>query len=265
MYLTDWNSVADAIEWLTQIGGDCWSWRSVLDQLAKTDPDTVGVVLRANTKLTQLGPGEIREIMLTHPRMMEVCNVQQFLSDMLMADDLATASASPLALIDSGSRYRPSTPTPIASLRLRKDQIHRVAALQSLYPWKLLLRSLKQGKQPALAALLSEHSATSESSNAFPKENLKNQQVRAVPSGGDSLTPLIWEICFDLRGSEKKVTARPVMAILKELASATPKQHPLVGATAGGVKFEFERGDEKELTSSALTGRIKTWREQNSA
>ncbi|SNS34276.1 hypothetical protein SAMN06265795_102300 [Noviherbaspirillum humi] len=83
-------------------------------------------------------------------------------------------------------------------------------------------------------------------------------KTRIEPQGGDSLTPTIWTICYDLRDAGKKVTAGPVMAELKRMA--TQKIHPLTCTTAGGVKYEYEKGDEQELTAPQLDKRVQEWR-----
>ncbi|HJV75184.1 MAG TPA: hypothetical protein VJ654_13245 [Noviherbaspirillum sp.] len=94
---------------------------------------------------------------------------------------------------------------------------------------------------------------------ASTKENKSpTPRTRTEPQGGDSLTPTIWTICYNLQEAGKKVTARPVMGELKRMAAE--KIHPLISTTAGGVKYEYEKGDEQELTSSQLDKRIQEWR-----
>lgn len=81
---------------------------------------------------------------------------------------------------------------------------------------------------------------------------------RKTPNGGDSLTPIIWGLCYDLYGAGQRVTPRPVMAELKRMAA--DQTHPLLGSVAGGVVYEYERGDERELNSSQLQSRINEWK-----
>lgn len=97
---------------------------------------------------------------------------------------------------------------------------------------------------------------------AVPVDALSRLPSRAEPLGGDSITPLIWTICYDLAEARKKVTARPVMAELRMLASAQSKPHPLLGSVAGGVVYEYEKGTEEELTSKRLQKRIGEWKKR---
>lgn len=92
----------------------------------------------------------------------------------------------------------------------------------------------------------------------FEAGSATSKTSRIVPAGGDSLTPVIWGICYDLDAEGRKVTARPVMAELKRRAEA--KTHPLVEGTLGGVKYEYEKGQESELDSEQLRKRIGEWR-----
>lgn len=82
--------------------------------------------------------------------------------------------------------------------------------------------------------------------------------LRKIPSGGDSLTPLIWTVCYDLHEAGKNVTPRPVMTELKALASKM--LHPLMGTVAGGVAYEFEKGEQRELNAEQLRKRIGEWK-----
>jgi hypothetical protein len=85
--------------------------------------------------------------------------------------------------------------------------------------------------------------------------------TRIKPQGGDSLTPMIWEICYQLHDNRQEITPRPVMAELKRRASS--QAHPLVGCVAGGVAYEYEKGDERELNAEQLRGRIREWKRIN--
>jgi hypothetical protein len=85
-----------------------------------------------------------------------------------------------------------------------------------------------------------------------------NQVARTKPDGGDSLTPIIWEICYDMRDADQEIKPRHVMAELR--ARADKKIWPLVGVVDGGVKFEFEKGEESEIDNDALRQRIKKWK-----
>jgi len=89
-----------------------------------------------------------------------------------------------------------------------------------------------------------------------------NPLNRPRPRGGDSLTPVIWDICYELDDQGIRVTAIPVMAALKRRAKE--KIHPLVGDVNGGVAYEHESGSEKELDNKQLHGRIREWRKANS-
>jgi hypothetical protein len=89
---------------------------------------------------------------------------------------------------------------------------------------------------------------------------------RIKPQGGDSLTPMIWEICHDIRDGGEKPTPVPVMAQLKIRADSTdPKvKGPLLCSVMGGVKYEHSSGDERELDSPKLQARINEWKKANS-
>jgi hypothetical protein len=88
---------------------------------------------------------------------------------------------------------------------------------------------------------------------------------RLKPNGGDSITPIVWEVCYDLFDKGSKITALPVMSELKIRAQSNdPKlKGSLVGTTAGGVKYEYGGGDERELVPEQLRARINFWKEAN--
>ena len=83
--------------------------------------------------------------------------------------------------------------------------------------------------------------------------------ARIKPEGGDSLTPMIWGMCYDICESGETVKPSKVMSELR--ARAEQGIWPLVGIVAGGVKFEYEKGEEKELSQDALRKRIDGWKE----
>jgi hypothetical protein len=87
---------------------------------------------------------------------------------------------------------------------------------------------------------------------------------RLNPQGGDTLTPMIWEICYDLRDGDVKPTPMPVMAELKARADSTDKKVKgvLAGSIAGGVKYEDADGDERELNANQLQSRINEWKKK---
>lgn len=92
--------------------------------------------------------------------------------------------------------------------------------------------------------------------SAQPAEGHKGP--RKVPSGGDSLTRLIWSICYDLHEMGSNPTAGPVMAQLKQRISMPGS--PVVGDIAGGVQYENGSGNQVELSQEALRARIREWR-----
>jgi hypothetical protein len=88
---------------------------------------------------------------------------------------------------------------------------------------------------------------------------------RVKPQGGDSLTRIVWDICYDILDAGERPTPVPVMRELKIRAQSTdPKlKEPLVSSTAGGVKYEDADGDEHELNSNQLQSRINAWKKAN--
>ena len=103
--------------------------------------------------------------------------------------------------------------------------------------------------------------------NAKVAEQLPSKlpPVRKQPNGGDTLTPVIWDICYDLREKNSKISPVPVMAQLKIRVDSNDAKlrGPLVSSTAGGVKYECLKGDERELDSEQLRGRIREWKKAN--
>lgn len=98
----------------------------------------------------------------------------------------------------------------------------------------------------------------------FPGETIEPAppaapRARLKPRGGDSLTPMIWEICYDMMDAGQVIMPRYVMAELR--ARAEKRIWPLVGEVQGGVKFEFERGKESEIDGDTLRKRIKEWKD----
>jgi len=110
---------------------------------------------------------------------------------------------------------------------------------------------------PSLSAVVALPVSTRRAAPANTQED-KAQKIRIEPQGGDSLTPTIWSICYDLKDAEKSIAPRYVMSQLKERADK--RLHPLIGTTAGGVKYEYEKADERELNSEQLRKRIAGWK-----
>lgn len=98
---------------------------------------------------------------------------------------------------------------------------------------------------------------TSPDSTAAPQKPVP-PKARLEPQGGDTLTPTIWGICYDLMDEGRKISAVPVMARL--IARADTAVHPLLCSVAGGVKYESADGDECELNAAALQSRINVWK-----
>lgn len=84
------------------------------------------------------------------------------------------------------------------------------------------------------------------------------KRLRLEPQGGDSLTGVVWTICYGLKEAGQTVKPARVMSKLREMADR--REFPLLGVTAGGIKFEYEKGDERELNAETLRGRIREWR-----
>ncbi len=96
--------------------------------------------------------------------------------------------------------------------------------------------------------------------SALPKA-IPSRAIRVKPNGGDSITPLIWELSSDLRDQgDERIMPRSVMAALKALAAGPNMRHPLLGVVTGGVKYERENGVEDELDIEQLRHRIRAWR-----
>jgi hypothetical protein len=81
---------------------------------------------------------------------------------------------------------------------------------------------------------------------------------RKKPEGGDALTPLVWEVCYDLYEANQKVTPLPVMTELKGRAGTAGC--PVLADVAGGVKYEDSSGNEHELNMGRLENRIREWK-----
>lgn len=82
--------------------------------------------------------------------------------------------------------------------------------------------------------------------------------LRIKPRSGDALTPVIWDICYDLHGAGEEIKPRHVMAELRERAEKNI--WPLLCVVAGGVRYEREKGEEDELCNERLRARIKEWK-----
>ncbi|WP_426116285.1 hypothetical protein [Massilia sp. PWRC2] len=85
---------------------------------------------------------------------------------------------------------------------------------------------------------------------------------RKEPAGGDTLTALIWSVCYDLAEAGQRASPVPVMAELKVRASDPDarRKGSLLSAVAGGVKWEDASGEQKELTMPQLEARVGEWR-----
>lgn len=112
----------------------------------------------------------------------------------------------------------------------------------------LMRQNLDEDRKPQIAEAMSGKSPPGD--------------ARRLPGGGDALTEMIWTICYGIKESGREPKQLGVMAELKKLAGSmdAAKKRPLVGDTAGGVKYENSNGDETELTSTRLQARINEWR-----
>lgn len=91
--------------------------------------------------------------------------------------------------------------------------------------------------------------------------------MRKEPSGGDSLTPIVWQICYDLYEQQKRQTAVPVMKELKRLANSDDpnvKGDFLIKSTKDGVEYSLLNGKTTLLNGKQLAERIGKWKAQNS-
>lgn len=170
MYLSNFNSIPDAIEWLSENTNESWSWKNVIEFFLKMNPETITVNIPIGTPLLRLSPGEIQEVPFSNPVLLEVCNVKDFLEHILMGDNFKDARASPLALICGSSRFRSSLPIPASAIRLKKIEIHQLEKRFTLYPFRKLVKNLQEGRHPDLAALVryDNDDATTAVSPAIP-------------------------------------------------------------------------------------------------
>lgn len=163
MLLSEWNSIPDAIEWLTENTNEPWTWKNVVDLFAKSSPETVHVWVPSSTLLTQISPGNIREISFREPLILQLCDAQNFLSDISNCDDFVSASAHSNGMVGAfNSRFRTISPIPAAATRLSKREIHRLANC-ILYPFVKFVEQVKGGKYPEIIDMLNDREARSDS------------------------------------------------------------------------------------------------------
>lgn len=86
----------------------------------------------------------------------------------------------------------------------------------------------------------------------------RSKPKRLSSDVGEFLTPVIWNICYDMREAGQKPKPATVIAKLRKLADRLVR--PLVGSVARGVKFELEGGEESEVNNDAVRKRISGWR-----
>jgi hypothetical protein len=166
MYLSEVNTVTDAAAWLSKNSGESWTWRNVLEMFAKTGPESISVVINVGTAIRQSFPDAVDETVFRNPLVLQVCDVNNFLMDILMGDDLDTACAHPLALVIVPSyRFHTISPIRVSSLRLSKQQIYGLAERFTLDPFDKLSTELLEGRRPDLAALMRNRDCVTGSSN----------------------------------------------------------------------------------------------------
>ncbi|MFZ6750096.1 hypothetical protein [Undibacterium sp. Ren11W] len=298
MYLSDSNTLSEAAEWLTENKYEPWTWRNVIEKYAEMHSATINVVIPCGARLTKLSPGEVMEIDFLDPCLLEVCNVESFLEDILLGNNLENACARPLALVssDGSLRYHSVAPIRASAIRLNKMAILRLADLPPLDPFRFLVNDMTIGLQDNLAKLVRNHKKNVETPpgevleetlissqvsieirptdgevpiplqpspvTALKEIDTSSKALNIVPKGGDTLTPLVWKICNDLYNDGTRHTTVPVMRKLKILADSDNKEakYPLLSSIAGGVKYDDGLGDEQELNAKQLRERIKEWK-----
>ena len=157
MYLSNFSSVLDAVEWLSENTNEPWSWKNVIEMFSKLNPETVDVHIPIGTSLLQISSGEIQEYAFSNSVYLEVCNVKNFLEHILMGDDFESARASPLALVCGHARFRTLLPIPASAIRLKKIEIYQLAEQAKRFPldpFHKLVKKIHDGWNPKFAALV---------------------------------------------------------------------------------------------------------------
>ncbi|WP_151448695.1 hypothetical protein [Lacisediminimonas profundi] len=143
----------------------------------------------------------------------------------------------------------------------------KTVLLYDLVAWTNLYGKLvQQAPYPGqIAYVVDCYKRLREASSALPNHAThtnRSNPSRKQPSGGDSITEIIWEVCYELQDRNLKITAMPVMKELKKRADSEDKnlKGPLMSSTAGGVFYEYANGDQRELCSENLRKRIGEWK-----
>jgi hypothetical protein len=162
--LTKLNSLNEAAEWLTKETGESWTWKQVISRFTELHPETVHVAISANTPLYQLNQSsEWKETTLTYPILLQVCQVEDFLQQILLGNDLESACGltGGLISIDGSNRFRKFEPIPATAIRLTSREVADILTLPPPAPpseFYGLMEDMRDGKLPKLRELLDDMS-----------------------------------------------------------------------------------------------------------
>jgi hypothetical protein len=204
MYLSNFNSVPDAAEWLSENTHELWSCNDVVRILSEIGTDKVLVNIPPAVLLLKLLSGEISEYVVDNNKIFEICNPIEFLENILMGDDFESACANPSALVCDAVLYRSPSPISASAIRLTKTAIYRLAEHSPLESFEKLVKEIQKGNQSELATLASEWKVASPSAVA---EIIKPLQRRKAQE--DAILAEIYHLQFDPLSLPKNVSGKP--------------------------------------------------------
>lgn len=263
---SEWKNIPEVVAWLNKNTSEHWTWKKVLARFLSQNPETATVFISARTQLERIQEGVVEPVTFGYPVPLEVVQVHQFIEHLLMGFDLESACTQPLALIGFNARFRPLTPVPATALRFSAKDIRGIQLSVSASSLGQLAKEILEKQYPQLGEL---SGYVSEDKMKFDR---KIKIHRKIPTGGSSLTSLLWKLFYDiyeekvLNGDlELSIALKPsnVMDTLRSMADQVPCIYPLLESVAGGIKYELESGAEKELYTERLRNSIRRWKAAN--
>lgn len=160
MYLQEWSTLNEAAIWLSETKDEIWTWKTVLQKFAKSNPISIRVVIPVNTTISEIRSGIVQETTFRSPKPLNVCDIGIFLTDMQEGNDLDSSSAYSIELMDptSDSRFHLNAPIQAKAVRLSREHVFSLAELPPLVEFDSLVKEIDLGYFPELKKELDEKS-----------------------------------------------------------------------------------------------------------
>lgn len=140
--LSEWNTLLEAAEWLSETTEQSWTWRNVIEAFLRICPDTVHVIIEPNTSFYYHGkkfdvdsPGFVfkhtaapEETVNNTPLLIKSCEVEHFLKTILLSKDYESACGYAARFVngevgEDRNNYRMIDPVSATAIRLKRIEV----------------------------------------------------------------------------------------------------------------------------------------------